>query len=264
MAFLSARRPGEFVIDDSNAHKFAEELERSTDYAMGYRPRDWSLGSGVAQPFDIPLIPRDAWAPMIEAREKSGQLLSRICDLAGVEHLDQGNTNYCWCNAVITAMEALRAAAGLPYVKLSPASVAAPIKGFRNQGGWGSEALAYIVENGVVPVSQWPANAIDRKYHTATNRETAKRFRVTEWYDLTARQFGQLMTCLLLGLPVPIGLLWWGHEVCAMDPVIIGKNRFGARIRNSWKDWGDRGYAILEESKAVPDDAVAPRVVTVL
>lgn len=264
MAFLSRLRPGEMIIDDTNYQKLVEDADSSTECGRGYEARDWGV-EGVAAPFSMPTIPRDRWPEMIKEREQRGQLLSKICDEQGIESLYQEMTYYCWVNAVITAMETIRAANGLPYVKLSPASAGAPVKGFRNVGGWGSEALAYIVANGVCPVSVWPANAIDKRYYTAANRELAKNYRVPEWYDLRDRSFDQLMTCLLLGWPVPIGLLWWGHEVCAMDPVMIGANRFGARIRNSWGgSWGDNGFAILEESKATPDDAVAPRMVTVI
>ena len=76
------------------------------------------------------------------------------------------------------------------------------------------------------------------------------------------RNFDQLATCLLSGIPVAIGLNWWSHEVTAMDLVETSPGVFGVRIWNSWGDgWEDRGMAVLSQSKATPDDAVAPRVV---
>jgi hypothetical protein len=140
--------------------------------------------------------------------------------------------------------------------------VAAPIKSYRNHGGWGSQALEYIIEKGIVPVEQWPANAISRKYYTDENLEIAEDFKVTEWYDLEPRNFGELMTCLLLRIPVAVGYNWWSHEVSAIDPVALGNGDYGVRIRNSWgMGYGTDGYAVLAERKATPDDAVAPRVV---
>ena len=216
---------------------------------------------GFAAKFALPLIPRNEWAARIKEMEETKTRLSDIVDLAGLKSLDQNGTNYCWCNAVVTAMETLQAVQNQPIVKLSSASVAAPIKGYRNQGGWGGEALDYIVEHGVAPASDWPANAIKREYDNETSRASRKLHSIKQWWDLTPRNIDQLMTCLLLRLPVPIGLNWWGHEVCAMDPVVIGSNAFGTRIRNSWGDsYGDHGFAILSESKSRPDDAVAPRV----
>jgi hypothetical protein len=78
---------------------------------------------------------------------------------------------------------------------------------------------------------------------------------------LQNRNFDQLATLCLLNVPVPIGLNWWSHEICACDLVVVSANHFGIRIRNSWgDDYGDHGFAVLSESKATPDDAVAPRV----
>ncbi len=160
-------------------------------------------------------------------------------------------------------MLALRAMMNEVIVLLSPASVAAPIKGYRNQGGWGGEALEYIVAHGVAPVADWPANAINKQYDNAASQASRQRFTVTEWWDLAPRNFDQLMTCLLLRIPVPIGLNWWHHEVCAIDPVVLSPGKFGVRFRNSWGDgYGDQGFGVLTESKATPDDAVAPRVAT--
>ena len=64
-------------------------------------------------------------------------------------------------------------------------------------------------------------------------------------------------------LPVVVDLNWWGHSICAMDPVEVEPGSFGIRILNSWSDkWGDLGEAVLRGSKAHPDGSVAPRVVT--
>lgn len=214
-----------------------------------------------ASPFDIPLIPRSEWPDRIADMERTKSRLSDVVLDAGIPSLDQNGTNYCWCNAVVTAIVTLRAVMGLPYVALSPASVAAPIKNYSNQGGWGGEALDYIVKNGVAAASIWPANAIKKQYDTPEMRINAALHKVTEWYELEAGNFDQLVTCNLLRIPSPIGLNWWSHEVCAMDAVMLGPNQFGIRIRNSWTDtWKDHGFDVLPENKATPDDAVAPRV----
>lgn len=268
--FQSALRPKEIVIDDSNYLQYAPPQDVVIDgekKTRGLIPRDYSVhplgGLSFAAPFNVPIIPRNLWTGMIEQMEKSKSRLSDIATLAGLECLDQNGTNYCWINGPTYCMMQIRAFAGLPLVLLSPASVGCKIKGFRNQGGWGTEGLEYIVQHGIVPQSLWPANAIKREYDTAEAWKEAESYKITEWWELQPRNFDQLMTCLLLRIPVAVGYNWWSHEVSAIDPVVVSPGKFGIRIRNSWgMGYGDDGYAVLAEGKATPDDAVAPCVAT--
>ena len=216
---------------------------------------------GFAKSFDIPIIPRGEWDDRIEEIEKTRSRLSDLSYAAGLKCLDQNGTNYCWANGPVYCVEVVRVAMGLGVEYLSPASVAAPIKSYRNSGGWGSQALKYIIDKGIVPSKLWPPNAIDSDYYTTDNLEKAKNYIVTEWYDLESNNFDQLMTCLLLRIPVAVGYNWWSHEVSAIDPIALGGGAYGIRIRNSWgMGYGADGYAILGERKGTPDDAVAPRV----
>jgi hypothetical protein len=271
MAFTSQLRPREFVVDDDNYRRLAppQDIAVGGEWkTRGLIPRDFARVPHGSMPFaakfDVPVIPRSEWVARIEEMERTRTRLSDVVDAAGLKSLDQNGTNYCWCNAVVTAIMTLRAAQNQPFVALSPASVAAPIKNFRNQGGWGGEALAYIVEHGVAAQEFWPANYWQsRKYETPATQANRALHKVAEWWDLVPQRFEQLMTCLFLRVPVPIGLNWWSHEVCAMDPVVLANGGFGVRIRNSWGDgYGDHGFAVLSESRATPDDAVAPRVTT--
>ena len=266
MSFESTLYPSEFVIDDDNYKVHADIFDADSDERQrGRIPRDWDACPYGSMPgveaFGLPLIPRSEWKDRIEKMEKTKSRLSDIVLRKGIPSLDQNGTNYCWTNAVITAMLTLRAAQGDKYVPLSPASVAAPIKGYRNQGGWGGDALDYIIKHGVSASEYWPPNYwASAKYDNEDSRDSRARHKVTEWWDLQSRNFDQMMTCLLMRIPVPIGLNFWSHEVCAMDPVVVG-NGFGVRFRNSWGDsYGEKGFAILSGSKAIPDDAVAPRV----
>lgn len=204
------------------------------------------------------LIPESEYKARIQEMEERKSRLSDLSSLVEMPSLNQSNTNYCWANAPVYALQCVRAQQNQPLVLLSPASVAAPIKGYRNVGGWGAEAIRWIVERGAVPVTQWPANAIDKKYATPENTKLAEQYRVVEWTELKPRSLGQLISMLLRRIPVAVGYNWWGHEVTAIDAVWLD-GEVAIRIRNSWGNWGDNGYGIIRGSKILPDDAVAPR-----
>ena len=136
----------------------------------------------------------------------------------------------CWANGPVSAINCLQLKDGGEFINFSPASVAAPIKNFRNNGGWGLEAIEYIVKYGIVPTKYWPANAIDRKYYTQANLEIAKQYKILEWDELDSRNIDQVMTLLLLRRPVEVEFSWWSHAVCAIDPVYLGSNQYGIRI----------------------------------
>jgi hypothetical protein len=208
--------------------------------------------------FSLPKIPRSEWPSRIEEMEKTKTRLSDTRQEQGIRPLDQNGTLYCWINAVVGALEVVRARMGEPYVKLSPASVGAPIKNYSNNGGWGGEGLSYIVKNGVSAVEYWPANAISRKYDTAESRANRELHKITDWLDLPSRDFDAVMACLFRRIPVAVGLDWWGHEIYLLDPLVFGADDFGARFANSWGEkYGDKGLNTLHESKLRPNDACA-------
>ncbi len=233
----------------------------------GYRPKDrvkhpYGATPGVSA-FKLPIIPRNEWAARIEEIEKSGSLISTMMLNAGIPSEDQSNTNFCWGNAQVTVINALRCKMGESYVPLSPASVCAPVTGYRNVGGYGMDALQYIIDHGVAPKSLWPANAINRQYDNSASQNARSLYRCTEWMELESNDFDQAMTCLLLKLPFAAGYNFWSHEIGDIDPVYIGNGVFGIRFRNSWGDsYGTHGFGILAEPKAVPSDADVPLTMT--
>lgn len=251
------------IIGDDN---YQDYMEAPTGFSKGMMERTAPFGSlPFAAASTMPKIPRSEWSDRIKRMESEQSRLSDLVRGVGMKSLDQNGTNFCWANGPVNCVRIIRCVNNLPFVDLSPASVACPINGFVNQGGWGTEALKYIVEHGIVPVSLWPPNAIDRQYDNAESKESREKFKVTEWDDLPPRDFDLLMTYLFNRIPVAIGLNWWRHEVTALDPVETSPGVFGVRIWNSWSDdWpsaGAGGMSVLTQSKATPDDAVAPRVV---
>lgn len=247
------------VIDDSNDHLYMPPNRN------GLVPRDYGaepLGEGYAGPMDFPLIPRVEWPDRIADMERSKSRLTDLADGAGLTVLNQGQTNYCWANGVVHCVEVLRLVQGQDLVRLSPASIGGPITGYRNVGGWGSRALKHVVEQGIVPQSEWPANAINRQYDTEATRKLRLKYQCDEWYDVPPRNFDALMTCLLLRMPCAVAYNWWRHLVTAMNPH-HSNGKFGIVIDNSWgPNWGTNGRSILMEGKGTPDECVAPKVVT--
>lgn len=233
--------------------------------SQGLIPRDYAaepLGEGYAGPMDFELIPRSEWPDRIADMERSKSRLTDLADFAGLTVLNQNGTNYCWANSVVHCIEIGRIIQGEQFIRLSPASVAAPITGYRNVGGWPNKALEYIAKNGVVPESDWPCNAIDRKYDTEATRQKRALFQADDWYDVPPRNFDALMTCLLLRMPCAIALNWWGHAITAMSPH-YANGKFGVIIDNSWgPQWSDHGRSVLSEAKATPDECLAVKVVT--
>jgi hypothetical protein len=242
-------------------HNSSAILEAPTGYSKGLVERDFQAapaGSYAGLP-EFPrsmLIPRSEWRERCEQLERTGSLVTQKLRRLNIPPKDQNGTSWCWGNCVVGAMETARALAGLPYVSFSPASVCGPVKGYRNVGGWMAEAAEYIIPNGVATTAVWPDNANNRSYDNAETREVRKAHKIQVAYDLPNKNFDAMFSCLLLGKTCPIGLLWWGHAIEAVDPLYTPSG-FAVRIRNSWgARWEDGGYGILSEDRCTPDDGL--------
>lgn len=250
----------ELIIHDGTPERdcqppvgFSTGLDLSGRTSEGY--------AGVAEMFTTDLIiPRSEWQARIQESEETKSRISDMSIAAGLPCKDQNGTNYCWINAPTHCVEIVRVSMNQPMVSLSPASAGGPIKGYRNVGGWGKEGLEWIVSHGLVPSANWPDNAIQPSYNTEANKRLGLNYRVTEWWELQPGNLDQLITCLLLRMPVAIGLSWWSHEVTAVDAV-WKDGAIAIRCRNSWgMSYGEQGFFILQGSRMLPDDAVCPRV----
>lgn len=261
MAFTSQLYPGEPIYHDGTP---LESSESPSGHSKGLKLSLRTTAFGAipnAQPFPADLlIPRSEWQSRIQEMEERKSRISDISIQAGLPCKDQDGTNYCWINAPVHCVEIVRVVQNQDMVLLSPASCGGPIKDFRNDGGWGEEGLRYIVEHGIVPVSQWPANAIDSHYWTDANRNLALNYRVTEWWECRPRNLDEMVSLLMRRIPGAVGYNWWSHEVTACEPVWLD-GTVALRIRNSWgMGWGSQGFGILQGSRMLADDLVAPRV----
>jgi hypothetical protein len=249
------------IIHDGtpNDDLFPDDKGRGLIEAVGY-----SGVAGVVPPdeFDAALLlDKSAIQALIKEREERGLRHRDLARQAGLGCKDQQQTNYCWINAPTYCTEYVRVWQNEPLVVLSAASAGAPMKNFRNEGGWGKEGLQWITDKGLVPEARWPANAISQKYYTPENRQLALNYRATEWTELAPRNLQQCASLVLRGIPVAVGYNWWSHEVSMVDFVWLD-GTYWPVIRNSWgMGWGEEGgYAVLQGTRALPDDAVAPRV----
>jgi hypothetical protein len=260
---------GEQIIDDSNwKTKVGNGKEIFVGGEMRYlsaKPRTEPYGSyGYAVPFSsrIPRIPRSEWPDRIKEQER---LQQRVSDYQDFETYNQNGTNYCWANGPCQAFTTVRRIMGLPLVVISSASVAGPIKGYSNSGGWEADAVEYLTEHGGVSVELWPNNARDRKLDNEATREDRKNHICTEALDMDG--FDDYATACLLTIPCGFAYNWMSHVMMTCDLVQIENGSYGLRIRNSHghegakNKFGQDGYTVYREGRGTPDSGMAIRQV---
>jgi hypothetical protein len=251
------------VITSANAHQMIEErLARlAPDPRLptaGCYPRRSRFGSFFfAAPAEqlIEPIPRTRWPELIEqTHNRTLHDLSRD----NLPPHDQGNTNYCWAHGSVRTLELVRLYEGQPPLLLSAESVAVPLTHGVNRGGTPDEALARLVAKGACEQTLWPRNDRNEQHASPGWEKNAARHRLYTWLDV--RGFDMQLTLAILAIPLAIGLRWWGHLVCQVSPVQLGPDEYGIGFHNSWgPDWGDNGYAVLDEKHATADlGAFAP------
>lgn len=259
----------ELIINDSNYLQHIAQ-EAADGRMKGCKPRSYkSHPQGYlpcARPFDFLDIPESEWEDRLKARIAAKAQLSDIRNTGNngkpIPSRDQNGRGYCWFHSGVSAHLIARAIMGEPYADLSAYAGACIIKNFRDEGGWGSEGIEWQGEHGCPTSRTWPQQSVSRSNVTDAMYADAAQHKIVSWVDLNPNNSKtQLVTCLLMGIPVVVDFNWWSHSVCAVDLVSI--NPFRIRIWNSWGDgWSENGMGILEGSKAIPDGALAPDIVT--
>jgi hypothetical protein len=207
----------------------------------------------------IQRIPRNLWPELI-TRGK-GNWLSDIRGRQLKPH-NQGSTPLCWAHGSVRALEVNRLYAGMDPLLLSAEQVAYWACNGRMRGGSPDEAVEQLQKRGTCHQEYWPLNSFSIRDNYQKAEADCANHKLLDWLDI--ENFDDQMTCALNRIAVPIGLRWWGHLVCQLDPIMFDDGTFGIGIDNSWgEDWGDWGYGILHESKGTADlGAFAPLVQT--
>jgi hypothetical protein len=296
-------------IHDGNFRQYLQDCvidgERK---ARGLVPRNLQqhpVGSyGGGQKFDMPVIQQVDWAGLIRELEASKSRLSDLRESGGpgggrIPARDQNGKGFCWMHSGVGGMLLVRARDGQPYSDLSAYAGACIIKSYRDEGGWGAQGVDFLRERGIPTSEFWPQRSMSRSNDKPETWANAALHKFTDgWWDLDSAEydrnlsFQQVVTCLLLRIPVVVDYNWWSHSIVAMDAVdgasqwgitrgdsgkLLSREQFdfiwgmgdpvtagtGVLILNSWGDsWSQNGAGVLSGSKAVPDGSVAPRITT--
>ena len=236
-------------------------------YGKGYLGTDKKTSSelileGFMSSDDALMVDESEWIDRIEEIEKNNRRGSDVIKAHAIRIKNQKQTNFCWGFAPTLGFEATRARQGHGYISLSPASLTCLITNYKNVGGWGTVFAKRIADTGLVPSEMWGDTEINRALDNHATRKVRELYRCPEWQKGRERDFKQLMSWLLLGFFVPVGLNHWKHEILACDPIYLN-GKFGWRFANSWDyTYGDQGFGIMLGSKAIPDDHYRPIVVT--
>lgn len=283
MSYTSKIWPGEPIIHDGNYQAYVGESEwvGGNLKAKGLIPRSLSehpVGcfKGIAAPFDTAFkeVPKSDWEARCKENAAQEMQLSDM-RMRGVSNggqmipsLDQNGQGYCWMYSTTMAIMMTRMKMRLPCVRLSAHAGACMVKNFRDEGGWCGLSMEWHTKTGVPSVDFWKEKSMSRSYDKPETWANAARHKVLEgWVDMTSEvydrhlSFNQVVSLLLCGIPVAADFNWWGHSVCLLDAIWVD-GTIAIRGINSWTDgWGEKGMFILQGNKAVPDSAVAPRVI---
>ncbi|MEM9354610.1 MAG: hypothetical protein AAGB04_00215 [Pseudomonadota bacterium] len=245
--------------------------EGQPGYDGGVVPRDRAesplcCGAGSGR-VELPLIPENEWLECIEQMEAAEARSVDLREQTGLKSLNQGRTNSCWAQCVVQNFHYRQRQLGYTSTPLSSGSVVGPVKKWRNVGGMVSQAIEHIHDDGIVPASMFPANAVgrdSRRYYTDEAVIAAQDYKALDWWDVEPNNGPELATCLLSGFQVGICYLWMRHAVLAIDLVSTPKG-LAVLCDNSGYGRDRNGLTVIPIRKAFDfDDAVAIRSITAM
>lgn len=245
-----------FIINEDGVSN--DDLFPKT-HPCGTIPRDYTVqpASMFTAPNNIPLIPRSEWDARIAEQDARQSSLEHLLNTRGFQCLDQNGQGFCWAYSTTGSVMVKRAAAGMPYKRLSGHMVGCLVKNFRDEGGWCGLSQDFVAKNGVADVDHWKEKSMSRSNDTADMRANAKQYVIEQdVVDLSVAVYDRdlsvdlIGTLLLRNEPTPTDWNEWSHSVCAVRLVKIEAGSYGIRIMNSWgPSYGDNGFGTIRLDK---------------
>lgn len=247
----------------------------------GYVPRDLKVDPVemfAEPPGSMELFDESEWDARYDEEEATKSSLEHLY-LSGPNGTpvfvfrEQNGNGYCWSYSTGNSLMLARLRQNQPLINLNPHSIAAIVKGGRDQGGWCGQSAKFASEVGIAVEGtgpgQWPKHSRSLSNDNPTTRAEMAKHKVEEsWMDLTRGVTDQRMTnrqiasCHFRGIAVPTDYMWWLHSVASLRTVRIERGSWGRLILNSWLGWGRHGLGVLRDSRMNADGAVAIRSTT--
>lgn len=180
---------------------------------------------------------------------------------------NQNGKGACWMHSGVSANLLVRARDNQPYADLSAFAGFCLIKGYRDEGGDGSEGVDWQIKNGCPTSKTWPQQSMSRSNDTPAMHAEAALYKPTGvWADMQPNDNRAMATCLCNDDPVVFDSNRWSHSICACRLIAWGPNGRNLKVQ-VWNSWGDDvssgtkepGMWVLpsKESGASPDGQVA-------
>lgn len=229
---------------DINPQFLDVDFSRDPLFQGGFNGMGDSTGQLSYADAGLPIIPEGQWDAYMDRQqaEKSSAdyLVTRIYN-----QMQEGS---CVANATSQSHEVCQAKqfGKDKVVHLSAISLYKRIGSSPGSGAMCVDGINEMKKDGILPLDNednrakyggavMPNTGFYGKYPDNW-KETAKRFRALETY--TIRGLNELVTCLLLNMPVVVGRQ--GHSICYLRAFKKSGSLFVLYV-NSWGDWGQAG-----------------------
>jgi len=251
----------DLIITDENWRNHCNP----NDIRCGTLARDFEkvpYGSipGVPEGIDIPIIPMEHWPDAIADKERTKSSIKHVWERSKIGVLNQSTISYCHAFSGVMGAMIDRELMGLDYVELSASSVGGPVTNWRNAGAYIFDDLKQMIV-GIASTEFVPMLTTNRSDCKPGWEADAKKYAVTEWKDVKARDILVHGSLLLANNPVLVGLNYWGHAVFdgALKDMDKSKKatdwtRYGIDFLNSWgTKYGNGGWGVRTGSKMLAD-----------
>lgn len=231
------------VSEDSSA-----DLIRPDGCGTGYIERDYKSIPLNSSPFTrastIKRLSLQEIKELIAEKTANKTWLTDLADRVGSKVKNQQQSNYCWMHAPVRAMEYALLHAGGKAMTLSAFYAASRIKGGRNEGGWGLQAIEFLNDKGTCREDLWPPMKF-RGEVTSEIQENAALHQIRIAEELEPDDYELIWSSIVQDQPVTVGIPAWGHEVL-LNFLVLNGSSISEGFDNSWgTSYGKNGRGVL-------------------